>query len=928
VNGYDASNNVYTGISLDTTLNFTTAAPTDVTAPTISSVAVTGATGAVASTLNVGDVVTVTVGFSEVVNVTGAPNIALTIGSSTIPAAYASGTGTNSLTFTFTIFSGQTDVNGISIAANALTLNGGTIKDAAGNDATLTHSTVTDNASYKVDTTAPTASLTSVTDDAGTVAGALTSGGATDDTSLDLAGTCESGSTVKVYNGSTLLGNATVTGTNWTYAATVANATTYTFNVKETDAAGNESAATSNFTVVGDMSAPADAVSTPITNTDTGNDSTGVYAAGDVITIKFTEPVNTTTLTIGDITLNNSHTFGTGATLDAVSASGGYATSFTITLGTAPSVAATDIISVANTKAVDVVGNANSSPVTFTVPVIATMDSVAPTVSTVAVTGATGTLANTLNAGDVVTVTVGFSEAVNVTGTPNLGLNIGGSTVQAAYASGTGTNSLTFNYTILANQTDANGISVDANALALNGGTIKDAAGNIATLTHSAVTDNASYIVDTTAPTANLTTVTDNVGASTGALTSGATTDDTTLDMAGTCESGSAVKVYNGSTLLGSATVSGTGWTYTASVLSGATYQLNVKETDAAGNESSATSSFAVTVAAPTLDSAATAKSATDADIDTASLLAASNNIVQSLDASTIQTYYKWTSSSITYSFNTTMPSVYTDSGDTTGWQQVNSTVQSAVDQIITAADSIITPSINKLTTGDGDIRYNMITLSSTENGHAYYPMPSTSPIGGDVFLGSALGTDTTVNNNINVGKYGYKTVVHELGHALGLKHPFAESSDPASDINLPTADDNRVNTVMSYTNFKSNDLTFTYTDNGGGNFSYGGSLDATYPKTFMVYDIAALQSMYGADTTTQTGDNTYSFGTTPSYQSIWDAGGTDTLDFSSTTSGNTVKLTSGSYSNVNYRDAAVQTTYWQNWYVTQIGSSVSNSNQ
>ncbi len=68
-----------------------------------------------------------------------------------------------------------------------------------------------------------------------------------------------------------------------------------------------------------------------------------------------------------------------------------------------------------------------------------------------------------------------------------------------------------FTYTILAGQTDANGISINANALSLNGGAITDAAGNAVTLTTAAVTDNASYKVDTTAPTVTVTSNPDTV---------------------------------------------------------------------------------------------------------------------------------------------------------------------------------------------------------------------------------------------------------------------------------------------------------------------------------------------------------------------------------------------------------------------------------
>jgi hypothetical protein len=133
------------------------------------------------------------------------------------------------------------------------------------------------------------------------------------------------------------------------------------------------------------------------------------------------------------------------------------------------------------------------------------VDTTAPTVSSEAITSATGIQNNYLNAGDVVSVTATFSENETVTGTPQLQLNVGGTLVQANYSSGTGSNALVFTYTILAGQNDANGISINANALSLNGGTITDAAGNAATLTAAAVTDNANFKVDTTAPTITIT---------------------------------------------------------------------------------------------------------------------------------------------------------------------------------------------------------------------------------------------------------------------------------------------------------------------------------------------------------------------------------------------------------------------------------------
>ena len=138
-------------------------------------------------------------------------------------------------------------------------------------------------------------------------------------------------------------------------------------------------------------------------------------------------------------------------------------------------------------------GGGNSAP-----PVAS--DTTAPTVSSVAITSATGILNSTLNTGDVVSVTVTMSEATTVAGSPQLALDIGGTTVQASYASGSGGTALIFTYTIQAGQTDASGISIAANSLSLNGGTLKDAAGNNAAITHVIVADNVDYMVDTAAP--------------------------------------------------------------------------------------------------------------------------------------------------------------------------------------------------------------------------------------------------------------------------------------------------------------------------------------------------------------------------------------------------------------------------------------------
>ncbi|MBG0841929.1 Ig-like domain-containing protein [Pseudomonas toyotomiensis] len=106
----------------------------DTLAPSVTSVTSSTANG----TYKVGDMISVQVNFAESVTVTGTPQLTLETGSTDRVVNYASGSGTNSLTFTYTVQAGDSNADLDYIGTNALGLNGGTIRDAAGNDATLT----------------------------------------------------------------------------------------------------------------------------------------------------------------------------------------------------------------------------------------------------------------------------------------------------------------------------------------------------------------------------------------------------------------------------------------------------------------------------------------------------------------------------------------------------------------------------------------------------------------------------------------------------------------------------------------------------------------------------------------------------------------------------------------------------------------------
>ena len=106
--------------------------------------------------------------------------------------------------------------------------------------------------------------------------------------------------------------------------------------------------------------------------------------------------------------------------------------------------------------------------------------------------------------GAVINVTVTFSKAVNVTGTPLLALNSGGT---AGYVSGSGTSTLLFSYTVAAGQNSAHLDYTSASALTLNGGTIQDSSNTPAILTLPApgapgsLSANTNIVIDTVSPT-------------------------------------------------------------------------------------------------------------------------------------------------------------------------------------------------------------------------------------------------------------------------------------------------------------------------------------------------------------------------------------------------------------------------------------------
>lgn len=150
----------------------------------------------------------------------------------------------------------------------------------------------------------------------------------------------------------------------------------------------------------------------------------------------------------------------------------------------------------------------------------------------------------------------------------------------------------------------------------------------------------------------------------------------------------------------------------------------------------------------------------------------------------------------------------------------------------------------------------------------AYYP--NELSLGSDIWLNSA-------SMSASDSDFGL-VLIHELGHALGLEHSFEEGT-------VAQRHEGNNYTVMSYT------LSTHYRDAVSADL---------HPQTFMALDIKALQHLYGVDTVTTAGNDTYVFDVSESYYlTIWDYSGTDTIAITGTGKNVTLDLRPGSWSRI-----------------------------
>ena len=483
--------------------------------PEITGLAVVSDPGSDA-TYATGDAIDVEVTFDievEVDTASGTPSLALSIGSATRSASYASTAADGRvLTFAYTVASGDSDQDGVSIAADALALNGGTIKKQDSDvDAVLDHSAISDRTGHIVNK----------------IPKIVADGLSVTSTPLAASGTYGVGETIQIsvtFDSDVVVDTAGGTP----YLNLTVGDSNNGFRTRSMNYAGGSGTPTLAFEYV---VKPADRDNNgfnvgknqlrlnggTIRHATTGHDAnlnharpdwtggsllrkvdgriqppkaelTALSLSGVVLTPAFvgTTTGYTATVPISLAETTVTATPETGATVDIQPAD-------------ADANAAGHQVALAegDTTITITVTKSGETTVTYTATITRSATPVITGLSVASDPGSDGTYAT----GDAIDVEVTFDMEVAVhtaNGTPTLSLTIGDNTRDASYSStAAGNLALTFSYTVTSDDSDQDGISIAADSLTLNGGAIKKLNSDVdAALAHDALTNQSGHEVN------------------------------------------------------------------------------------------------------------------------------------------------------------------------------------------------------------------------------------------------------------------------------------------------------------------------------------------------------------------------------------------------------------------------------------------------
>lgn len=260
----------------------------------------------------------------------------------------------------------------------------------------------------------------------------------------------------------------------------------------------------------------------------------------------------------------------------------------------------------------------------------------------------------------------------------------------------------------------------------------------------------------------------------------------------------------------------------------------------------------------------------------------------------------RWSGETFTYAFPSSVRQMVAMQGEGAGFRAVDAGQQTLMVLALATWDDLIPQAFAPGAAGSTHIEFGY-TNTGIGFAHGYFP-----PNGSIYFNANS---DTLVNAQI--GRHGFVTFIHEIGHTMGLHHMGDYNGD--GNWSPSSYQDTMVLSVMSYfgpretaPNYSGEIMPARWTGADGTGYS---------PQTPMLNDIMSIQRIYGVSTTTRTGDTVYGFhsnvgGTTAQLYdfsvnrtpilTIFDSAGVDTLDLSGWSAPSRIDLAPGAFTAAN----------------------------
>ncbi len=261
------------------------------------------------------------------------------------------------------------------------------------------------------------------------------------------------------------------------------------------------------------------------------------------------------------------------------------------------------------------------------------------------------------------------------------------------------------------------------------------------------------------------------------------------------------------------------------------------------------------------------------------------------------EAYYVWPDSqpltaptTITFAILTAFPSYYNSStlpytdytAGAVPFTTLTAAQITAIQQILAEIEEFANVDFVQVgSAAQANVTFGAYLMDASIGAYAYFASPSggTGSLAGDVWLNSRYDR-TPSTSEAGSSDWARLTIAHELGHALGLKHPgdYDAAGSAEGPFLAPSVDSTQF-TVMSYIDFPNSNWN---------------------PVDYQLYDIAALQFLYGANTGHATGNDLYRISTSQNLiDTIWDAGGFDTLSAAGAGTAVVIDLDPGAFSSI-----------------------------